>query len=233
MKERGALAIFVKTPGLSPVKTRLAESLGVEKAREFYELALVATAALAGEISKRNLNIDIYWAVAEKEAHEGEHWEGFPTIWQGEGDLGERLNTVYETLLNKHRFVCFMGADSPHLLVEDITAAIRKVRSGAAFILGETTDGGFYFFGGTKPIPKNSWTSVEYSSAITFQKLSYNLLQISQVSSIPKDFDIDVINDLGRYLKIKTIGLLPEQSALIDWSRITVQSMALGKASHA
>ncbi len=37
-----AIAIFVKTPGLSPVKTRLAATIGEEKAKEFYLLSLKA-----------------------------------------------------------------------------------------------------------------------------------------------------------------------------------------------
>jgi glycosyltransferase A (GT-A) superfamily protein (DUF2064 family) len=42
-----ALAIFVKTPGLSPVKTRLAEGIGQARAEAFYRLAVDAVAEVA------------------------------------------------------------------------------------------------------------------------------------------------------------------------------------------
>ena len=35
-----AIAIFVKTPNVSPLKTRLAASLGKEKSLHFYKLSL-------------------------------------------------------------------------------------------------------------------------------------------------------------------------------------------------
>ena len=42
-----ALAIFVKTPGLSRIKTRLAAGVGDELAAEFYRLAVEAILAVA------------------------------------------------------------------------------------------------------------------------------------------------------------------------------------------
>ena len=41
----GGAAIWVKTPGLSPVKTRLAASIGVEAAERFHLLSALAVAA--------------------------------------------------------------------------------------------------------------------------------------------------------------------------------------------
>jgi len=42
------LAIFAKTPGLSPVKTRLAASIGDEKACEFYQYSVAAGGGRGG-----------------------------------------------------------------------------------------------------------------------------------------------------------------------------------------
>ena len=42
-----AVAIFVKTPGLSPLKTRLAKGIGSALATEFHRRAAAAVSAVA------------------------------------------------------------------------------------------------------------------------------------------------------------------------------------------
>jgi len=63
MKQKNAIAVFVKTPGLSPVKTRLAEGIGENRALEFYDLALECVMKLGEAVDAAS-----YWAVAEEEA---------------------------------------------------------------------------------------------------------------------------------------------------------------------
>jgi len=104
-----AVAIFVKTPGLSPVKTRLAAGVGVEAATEFHRLAAASVAGVARACGEE---IVPYWAVAEQEALDAPAWRGFPTIWQGEGGLGARLDRIYATLLLRHGRVLLIGADA-------------------------------------------------------------------------------------------------------------------------
>ena len=67
MTPPGALAIFVKTPELSAVKTRLAAEIGREEAIAFYRSCVGAIEAVAAEASRRS-PLDVYWAVAEEPA---------------------------------------------------------------------------------------------------------------------------------------------------------------------
>ena len=113
-----------------------------------------------------------------------------------------------------------MGADSPHLASDELMQALRlieKIRQDG-FVIGETDDGGFYFFGGGKTLPKEVWLSVEYSSEHTAKQLESQLAQFGCVEKIQKTFDIDTIEDL-RSLSRCRIRLLPEQAALIEWTR--------------
>jgi glycosyltransferase A (GT-A) superfamily protein (DUF2064 family) len=50
------LAVFVKTPGLSPIKTRLAASVGEQKALEFYRRSLRVTEAVVHAAVKGAVN---------------------------------------------------------------------------------------------------------------------------------------------------------------------------------
>ncbi len=223
MNPPGALVIFVKTPGLSPVKSRLAQEVGQKLSREFYERSVRATEAVAREAQSRCPGLAVYWAVAEVEGLAAPMWAGFPKLYQGEGSLGLRLSHVYQQILQRHAFACFMGADSPHLEVSKLIHGIRETARWLRekFVMGEADDGGFYFFGGSIPVPETDWTSVPYSVSQTAQELSLRLELIAPVCKIERSFDIDLLDDLKHYLASQTLApeLLPEQLDLIQWSR--------------
>lgn len=221
------MAVLVKTPGLSAIKTRLAATIGSTLAREFYELALSATAALALKLQEEG-ELQIYWAVAEKDGLRDRRWQNLLTIYQGSGSLGERLSRVYDELLSQHKYVCFIGADSPHLLLKDLQEAILKTRTNSNFIIGPTADGGFYFFGGKTPIPRATWLDVSYSTSQTAAQLIENLKIISDVHLTEKNFDIDTKDDLTRYLDMaEASDLLPEQVNLIRWVKKIEKSLMM------
>ena len=78
-----ALCVFVKTPGLSPVKTRLANTIGDKAALKVYNKLLEVLKELLDSL----VNIDIYWAVNEgSEAFK--YWESYPCLTQ----VGENNN---------------------------------------------------------------------------------------------------------------------------------------------
>ncbi len=221
MTSQGALVIFVKTPGLSPIKTRLARATDEAFAEEFYLRSINATAAYVQELKKSEPHLSIYWAVAEDNGIDSSLWSKFSVICQGDGDLGARLSKIYSTLIERHDFVCFIGADSPHLPLEKLRAGVLETERmlRRKFVLGETSDGGFYFFGGSISVPNSVWTSVEYSASSTAQELRLRLQSIGEVGRIEKDFDIDTVEDLRRYSEILVDKLLPEQVELIDWAK--------------
>jgi glycosyltransferase A (GT-A) superfamily protein (DUF2064 family) len=71
------IAIFVKTPGFSPVKTRLARTHGQEYAENWYRRAAVAVAEVA-ILS----GASVYWAVGEPEAMDAPLWQSMARICQ-------------------------------------------------------------------------------------------------------------------------------------------------------
>lgn len=217
---RTALAIFVKTPGVSPVKTRLAASIGKKNAEEFYINSLVVTAEIARDLQKKTSNLEIFWAIAEEESLNNEIWHDFRKIYQGSGDLGDRLGNVYKELKNQFDFVCFMGADSPHVLVKNLETGINKLQQGPKekFVVGNTEDGGFYFFGGSLKIKKELWKSIKYSTNTTSSELCEKLTEFGFVEYISKSFDIDELTDLKKYkdIDLKSEELLERSLFLVD-----------------
>lgn len=212
-----AVAIFVKTPGRTPLKTRLAETIGGESALEFYELCLETlreTLTVAREAGQEA--IFPYWGVAEKEGLTDLRWKNFGRVWQGEGDLGEKLHRIYSMLQPVHKNVVLLGADAPQLSVELILKAHELLRNKNRFVVGPARDGGFYLFGGSMALPKEIWTSVAYSRSDTLDQLLAKIRPYGEISSLPTLSDVDHFPDLPHLLKeldVCTHG----QKKIRDW----------------
>lgn len=214
-----AIAIFVKTPGVSPIKSRLAETIGEEKALEFYELSLKATQALVTEaIRKSEGKLEAYWAVAEKDQLQNDHWSSFKVISQGSGDLGERIASIYSKLQQKHRKVFLIGADSPHMNYKTLLKAEFKLISSSSYILGVTEDGGFYLFGARGIIERADWKAIPYSTEETSSVLVETFGK-SRAIFLDQLFDIDYYEDLIKLAEYPTDDLLPEQIDVIHWAQ--------------
>ena len=212
-----AVAAFVRTPGYSPGKTRLAAGIGAARATEFYRLALAVTAAVLERA--RELGLAPYWAVAEAEGVDDPCWQALPRLWQGEGSLGERQDRVYRQLLEPHPAVLLIGADCPLLAPRDLLQAGRRLGGGVPFVLGPATDGGYYLFGGRIPVPSAVWNGVAYSTPWTAGQLLAALGPIGAVELLPELPDVDTRADLGTILRHDRAGgeLLPQQRALLGW----------------
>jgi rSAM/selenodomain-associated transferase 1 len=212
-----ALAIFVKTPGLSPVKTRLAAGIGRPAALRFHQLATAATAEVARACAPW---LTPYWAIAESGPAAVAAWPGFASQRQGEGDLGERLHTVYADLQARHGRVLMIGADAPQLTVASLQRALTVLdEAHTPFAIGDASDGGFWLFGGRAEIPREVWTHVRYSQAQTASELRQQLAPHGAVGAVGHLTDVDNVEDLPS-LRDALGGLsapLPTQQALRQW----------------
>ena len=212
-----ALAIFVKTPGLSPVKTRLAAGIGAAAALRFHQLAAAATAEVAGACAPW---LTPYWAIAEAGAAALAAWPGFEPLHQGQGDLGERLHTVYARLQARHGCVLLIGADAPQLTVALLQHA-RTVLYDAEtpFVIGHASDGGFWLFGGRVALPRGVWTRVRYSQPQAAAELRQQLLPHGAVGSIAELTDVDTVEDLPALRRAMEALNAPQpaQQRLLDW----------------
>lgn len=211
-----ALAIFVKTPGLSPIKTRLAASIGARAAIEFHRLSAGAVAQVARSVGA---GLQPYWAVAESGGLGDPLWRDFPKVWQGEGGLGERLHRVYAALRARHGRVLLVGADAPQVTRVLLQRALDTLRDEPGCIIGAARDGGFWLFGGNGPIAAETWTGVVYSRADTAMQLRHALGARVREAGLPALTDVDRADDLGvlahelAWLPAPT----PKQCTLMRW----------------
>ncbi len=216
-----AIAVLVKTPGMSPIKTRLAASSRPEIAGQFYELSIAALRETLFAFRQRHSGgkVTNYWAVAESTAEARTYWRDFIVMEQGEGDLGRRLAQVYGQLKAKHDVVMLLGADSPQLTVAHLQDAIRLIARGFPWVLGPAADGGFYLFGARHPIDPHVWQSVTYSVDSTAAQLTSQLAVLGAGAELGELQDVDTWSDLValRQKWQQENELPPASQAMLRW----------------
>ena len=210
-----ALAIFCKTIGLSEVKTRLAKTIGKEKATEFYRLSQKCILELKTELKHKH-NITPYIAVAEKEGTAHSDWQTHNPLYTGTGSLGDRLHHIYHILKQKHDSVLIIGSDSPQLTTQTIIQA-QTLLQQTPIVIGASYDGGFYLFGSTLELSKEIFTTVKYSQEDTLHQLENNLVHY-KIAYLDKKEDADEIEDVKRiYTVMREMNLTDTQEELLEY----------------
>lgn len=223
-----AIAVFAKTPGVSPIKTRLAAGIGKEKAEEFYLFSLKVARELIQLVREQSKHeVTPYWALAEQEGADLPLWSAFDTLWTGEGGLGKRMHTVSAGLLMEYDQVLLIGTDIPQLRPEILLEAIERLEaSPESCVIGPSLDGGFYLIGSSRPIPEEVWTNVTYSRADTLEQLLGRMKAFRIPYTFLKELgDIDESQDLKalhQVLSQKQNRILPGQQRLYEWMNTTL-----------
>ncbi len=209
------LAIFVKTPGHSPLKTRLAQRLGVADAEMFH----ILSAAAIGAVAQATPSLTAYWAVAEASAIDDAHWQSLPCILQGAGDLGARMRQVCEQLRALHGCGILIGADAPQITAEDLQHACMAL-SNYDCVIGLSEDGGFWLFGTRVALPDAAWIETPWSQPDTAARFIDALgdLHVARLRTLR---DVDAIEDLPPLQNAlqELPAPLTAQRALYSWLR--------------
>lgn len=218
---QGAIAIFVKTPGYSALKTRLAAIIGQTQAEQFHQLSAKAVEAVVRSVTEQK-HVLPYWAVAEAAALSDLVWKQFPTISQGTGDLGTRLSHVNQLLSAKYDYVIFLGADTPQLSVDTLVQAVNYLTDFAdrpRFVIGPASDGGFYLFGTQLCLSQESWLNIPYSEPNTAEILLKQIQDQGEVQLLPELTDVDTVHELEAVKQQAgdANAILPEQFQVIEW----------------
>lgn len=210
-----AAAIFVKTPGLSPLKTRLAAGIGVPAATAWHRLAARATAAVVAQVP----GLSGYWAVAEPDADAAGAWPGLPRLQQGPGCLGERMGRVHAALVARHGRGMVLGADTPQLDPDVLGRAVAWLEDPAPrLVLGPARDGGFWLLGANRALPPPAWTAAPCGRPDTAAGFRAAMAGCGDWLELPPLTDVDTATDLAPMLAElgKLARPLPEQAAVGD-----------------
>lgn len=187
------LAVFVKTSSLSPVKTRLAASIGREAALAVYRASVACVRESVSQASTR-CSLQPYWAVAEAEGLAS--WGEWPALPQPQGDLGTRMAGIYENLLRRHQGVILLGADAPAINAWQIADACSALENDLARVISLAEDGGFVLFGSNADLSHYDWTGVPYGAPNTAMRFLDQVGPGIPLAQLESHFDLDTVDDL-------------------------------------
>lgn len=211
-----AIAIFVKTPGLSPIKTRLAKTIGQQQAEHWHELATMAVLEVAtmADIGP------VYLAVAERKGLMHPLWSNHEKLAQCNGDLGRRMAEIHRTLVEQHGAGLLLGADTPQIEPEELIEAHHWLSASVPRqIIGPALDGGFWSYGANRMIGTEKWESVGYSLPTTRVDFQATMQGVGEWLRLSPKTDVDE----GKDFAAARVGLLaighrnPSQQRLLNW----------------
>ena len=193
---QNALIVFMKAPLPGRVKTRLANSIGIQAATTFYRLMCEQLLNLT---MPKNCDVIIAYDDEEKTALPS-YVEGKTLFYQTGDGLGKRMQNAFKTVFEQgYTNAILIGSDIPEIDEGIITEAFSLLLQNDA-ILSPTHDGGYYLIGFQKEtFCKAAFEGIMYSQkdvyANTLFKLSH--LHIAQGALLR---DIDTLEDLRAYL---------------------------------
>ncbi|MBI3133617.1 MAG: TIGR04282 family arsenosugar biosynthesis glycosyltransferase [Bacteroidetes bacterium] len=189
------LILFIRNPRLGKVKTRLAASIGNEKALRIYQLLLDHTLKIT---QKSDADKVVYYAdfIPANDA-----WQkaGFKQAIQTGSDLGERMSNAFRSaFIRGYERVVLIGSDCYELTEKEIQEAFEQLVQKQV-VIGPATDGGYYLAGLSEHVPalfqNKAWStpSVFKDTLGDIEKLA---LTFHLLTELP---DIDELNDLLKY----------------------------------
>lgn len=186
------LIIFCKNPELGKVKTRIAATLGDEKALAIYYKLINYTQQITTPLPFDKV---VYYS-NHIDREDNWHNDHFKKALQKGNDLGEKMSNAFsESFAKGFSSVCIVGTDCMEITGKIILDAFKILEKKDA-VLGPAKDGGYYLLGMNKPNPKvfhnKKWStgSVSSDTIRDFEslKLSYALLPV--LSDVDEEKDV-------------------------------------------
>jgi hypothetical protein len=187
------LIIFAKNPGYGKVKTRLAATVGHNRALEVYWTLLAHTAEITRKVNASKI---VFYAEFV-EQHDIWNGNSRKSVQQG-GDLGERMANAFQEVLQEQRQAVIIGTDCPELDAQTITQAFSHLTNNDV-VIGPAADGGYYLLG-MKMFHPWLFVDIPWSTHTVFEETVKRCRQHRvRHHLLPVLHDVDEENDL-KYL---------------------------------
>ena len=200
---RGAatLLVFAKEPVPGTVKTRLARTLGPERAASVYvqlverTLKTAVAARDAGIVGRVEL-----WCAPDAGCPLFAEWRDryhIELATQRGEDLGARMRLALETALARGAPALLIGTDCPALDAETLAQASAELARHDA-VLVPAEDGGYVLIGLSRPV--DAFSGITWSTAGVMAATRSRLTaQRATWRELPALWDVDVAQDLVRW----------------------------------
>jgi len=189
----------MKNPANGKVKTRLAATIGDDKALEVYTILLQQTARVVSEIQ-----------ICDKAIFYSDFIESID-VWsesktkkflQRGKDLGERMRNAFDVAFSmKYVNVIIIGTDCYDLNSELIDEAFQKLNE-KDIVIGPATDGGYYLLG-MKALHKQLFENINWST----DSVLTDTLQIAKLSQLTHQL-LTVLTDIDTEENLHLVNVI-------------------------
>lgn len=194
MQSKKAILLFTRNPELGKVKTRIAKTLGNQKALEIYKKLLHHTREIVA-----HLKADKYVFYSDL-IPKDDMWENdiFIKRMQRGTTLGDKMSIAFEEVFNNnYDSICIIGSDCYELNPTIIENAFQLLQVNDC-VIGPTFDGGYYLLGMNK-FHTELFQNIEWSTETVFEET----LKICSKLNLKTVFtnklnDVDTENDVPR-----------------------------------
>ena len=190
--KKNLLLVFCKNPTKGQVKTRLAQSIGDEKALYIYQKLLEKTASILKDL---NCAITIYYSESTVENDFFSNDKVVKKVQKGK-DLGERMGNAFKEAFQTFNKVVIIGTDLWTVEAGDIEKAFNALNNNTA-VIGPSLDGGFYLLGLTRYLP-SLFKNKLWGTGEVLEKTVSGLSEEKVFFLVEKN-DIDTIEDLQQH----------------------------------
>lgn len=189
------LLIFTRNPELGKCKTRLAKTLGDQKALDIYTFLLQQTANYTKPVNADKM---VFYS---EEIWENDIWDNqeYKKAKQKGADLGERMaNAFADGFKQNYKRIIIIGSDLHNLSTHDIDDAFEHLKKHD-YVIGPATDGGYYLLGMTI-FDESLFINKKWSTDSVFKDSMANI-------STKKVKVLEPKNDVDEYEDIKDIAV--------------------------
>jgi uncharacterized protein len=196
-KSESLLIIFYRNPELGKVKTRLAATMGQERALAIFRRLSQHTRQVT-----ENLLCDtmVFYSDFIDQMDLWQNYRFLKRLQQGE-DLGKRMrNAFISAFTSGYHSVCLIGTDCYELTDDVIQMAFEGLKSVDA-VIGPARDGGYYLIGMNRPF-KDVFESKRWSTDEVFRETVADIQSLGLTYlCLPILSDIDTEDDLPGELR--------------------------------
>lgn len=191
------LIILVKNPVLGKAKTRLAATIGDEKALDIYKFLLGKTKQETIDLPTDKV---VYYSGF---IDHSDLWDNdkYLKMLQPSGGLGDKISSAFnQAFADGYQRVCIIGSDSYDLKQIHLESAFKALQRNEA-VIGPAEDGGYYLLGMSQMnalLFENKNWSTETVASDTIK--DFKALSLSY-EVLPTLNDIDTEADLGNWAK--------------------------------
>ncbi|HEU4523358.1 MAG TPA: TIGR04282 family arsenosugar biosynthesis glycosyltransferase [Thermoanaerobaculia bacterium] len=200
---RQRLLIFARLPELGNVKTRLAQTIGAERALAVYRAMLRDVLASVGPSSEET-EVEVMWAPSAAANAETlrDAFGSANLAMQTGSTLGDRLAMAFSERFFFHRTekIIAIGVDDPRLPRETIEHAFAILDS-CDWTVGPAADGGYYLIGcRAAAFDSSVFDNIEWGTNTVFRATMERIGERgTTVAVLPERADIDIEDDLARF----------------------------------